>query len=71
MVTKLSFPRMGWSKIAFNALYDLIPGVEVVSPPPVTRDIVELGSKYSPEFVQLQFSREKPHLHEDVHALWI
>jgi predicted nucleotide-binding protein (sugar kinase/HSP70/actin superfamily) len=55
MVTKISFPSMGWSKIAFTALYDLIPGVEVFPPPPVTRDIVELGSKYSPEFVCLPF----------------
>ncbi len=55
MVIRVSFPSMGWSKIAFKGLYRPIPGVEVVDPPVVTRDIVELGAKYSPEFVCLPF----------------
>ena len=46
---------MGWSKIAFKALYEHIPGVEVVYPPDVTREIVKIGSKHSPEFVCFPF----------------
>lgn len=52
---RISFPSMGWSRIAFRALFEKIPGVEVFSPPPVNRDIVKMGAKISPEFVCLPF----------------
>ncbi len=52
---KVSFPRMGWSHIAFKALYTPIPGIEVFEPPAVNREIIKLGAKYSPEFVCFPF----------------
>ncbi|MHA1519736.1 MAG: hypothetical protein ACTSRK_06090 [Promethearchaeota archaeon] len=55
MVKRISFPSMGWSRIAFRALFEKLPGVEVVSPPIVTREIVKIGAKVSPEFVCLPF----------------
>jgi len=55
MVKKISFPSMGHGRIAFSALLDPIPGVEVFFPPDVNRDIVKIGAQYSPEFVCLPF----------------
>ncbi len=52
---KISFPSMGWSKIAAKALMDKIPGIEVVMSPKVTSDIAEMGLRHSPEFVCFPF----------------
>jgi predicted nucleotide-binding protein (sugar kinase/HSP70/actin superfamily) len=54
-MVRISFPAMGYSKIAFKSLLGHLPGVEVVEPPEVTRDIVKIGAKYSPEFVCFPF----------------
>lgn len=51
----VSFPAMGWSKIAFKSLLQFVPGIEIVEPPEVTSDIVKLGAKHSPEFVCFPF----------------
>ncbi len=55
MALKVSFPSMGWSKIGFKALFEHLPGIEIVYPPNVTQDIVTKGAKHSPEFVCLPF----------------
>lgn len=55
MTKIISFPSMGWSRIAFRALFEKLPGVTVFPPPPVTRDIVKMGAKISPEFVCFPF----------------
>lgn len=55
MTLKVSFPNFGNSWVIFKALLESAPGVEVVLPPPVTRKTIELGAKYSPEFVCLPF----------------
>ena len=55
MTIKLSFPRMGWSYISFKAMLNALPGVEVYTPPPVDKHIIELGSRNSPEFVCFPF----------------
>ncbi len=55
MVVRLSFPRMGWSYISFKAMLNAIPGVQVCTPPPISKKIIELGSKNSPEFVCFPF----------------
>jgi len=49
-MVKISFPSMGWSRIAFKSLMNCIPGVEVFYPPAVTSDIAKMGSKNAPEF---------------------
>jgi len=51
----ISFPSMGWSRIAFRALFEKLPGVTVFPPPPVTRDVIKMGAKVSPEFVCFPF----------------
>jgi len=55
MTKKISFPSMGYGKIAFSALLDPIPGVEVFFPPDVNREIIKMGAQHSPEFVCLPF----------------
>ncbi|MCP4763634.1 MAG: hypothetical protein GY870_17825 [archaeon] len=52
---KICFPRMGWSYIAFKALFREVPGFELIDPPKVNKSIVELGLKHSPEFVCFPF----------------
>ncbi|MHA1820939.1 MAG: CoA protein activase [Promethearchaeota archaeon] len=54
-MVRITFPNMGNSWVAFKALLEEIPGVEVVLPPPVTRKTIDLGTKYSPEFVCFPF----------------
>ena len=50
-MVRISFPAMGWSKVAFKALLGVLPGVEIVEPPEVTREVLKLGAEHSPEFV--------------------
>lgn len=52
---RVSFPNMGNCWVAFKTLVETVPNVEVVLPPPVTRKTIELGAKYSPEFVCFPF----------------
>ena len=64
---------MGWSHIAFKALYSPIPGIEVFEPPAVNREIIKLGAKYSPEFVCFPFKVTLGEMlymliHHDVHT---
>lgn len=54
-MVKLSFPNMGNSWVAFKALLGSIPDVEVVLPPQITRETIDLGAKHSPEFVCFPF----------------
>ncbi len=55
MKKKVSFPSMGDGKVAFSALFDTVPGLEVFDPPSVNREIIKLGARYSPEFVCYPF----------------
>ncbi|MBD3351458.1 MAG: CoA protein activase [Candidatus Lokiarchaeota archaeon] len=52
---QVSFPNMGNCWVAFKTLVESVPDIEVVLPPPVTRKTIELGAKYSPEFVCFPF----------------
>lgn len=55
-VIKVSFPHMGDYYIpARFLLTHIFPNVEVVTAPPITSKTIELGSKYSPEFVCTPF----------------
>ncbi len=50
-MVKVSYPAMGWRKIAFRSLLQFIPGVEVLYPPEVNSEIIKMGAKHAPEFV--------------------
>lgn len=52
---RISFPSMGWSKIAFKGLMNRISGIEIITPPKVNSKIAELGIKHAPEFVCFPF----------------
>lgn len=49
-----TFPRMGWATYAFETFLKAL-GVEVRIPSPITQRTLELGTRYSPEFVCLPF----------------
>ncbi|NLV15884.1 MAG: CoA protein activase [Syntrophomonadaceae bacterium] len=49
---RITFPHMGNSHIAISSLLREL-GLDVVVPPPCTRRTLELGARYSPEFVCL------------------
>jgi len=51
---KIAFPRMGNYHIIFEDLVNLLDA-EAVIPPPITKRTIELGTKYSPEFVCVPF----------------
>lgn len=51
---RITFPHMGNSYIAISALLNEL-GLNVVVPPPCNRRTLELGIRYSPEFVCLPF----------------
>lgn len=51
---KVTFPHLGDGWIAFKALLEDL-GLEVVVPPNITKETINLGLKYSPEFVCFPF----------------
>lgn len=51
---QISFPNMGSSWVAFKALLEPI-GAEVILPPPINKETIDLGVKHSPEFVCFPF----------------
>ncbi len=51
----LSFPQMGNYYIPVKYLFKHIFSCEIMSPPNITTKTIELGSKYSPEFVCTPF----------------
>lgn len=54
-MTKISFPLMGDYHIPANYLLKNVLNSEIISPPPITARTIEIGSKYSPEFVCTPF----------------
>ena len=52
---KISFPHMGNYYIAINYLIKKITKQEALIPPKTTRKTIEIGSKYSPDFVCMPF----------------
>jgi predicted nucleotide-binding protein (sugar kinase/HSP70/actin superfamily) len=55
MKKKISFPHMGNYYIVMKYLLSHISNYEVMPPPPITKRTLELGSKYSPDFVCVPF----------------
>src|SRR5271157_5559 len=51
---QITFPNMGSAVYAFKALLESL-GAEVVFPTPITKETIDLGVKYSPEFVCFPF----------------
>ncbi|MEA4925938.1 MAG: CoA protein activase [Syntrophomonadaceae bacterium] len=51
---KVSFPRMGYSYLAFRWLMEEI-GLEAVVPPEPNNETLDLGVRYSPEFACIPF----------------
>jgi predicted nucleotide-binding protein (sugar kinase/HSP70/actin superfamily) len=52
---KVSFPRIGNYYIPMELLFTEGLGVEYVLPPPITKKTLELGSRYSPDYVCAPF----------------
>ena len=55
MNSKITFPHIGNYYIPIYYLISNICHCEVIVPPPITRKTIELGSKYSPDYVCVPF----------------
>ena len=55
MNKKISFPHIGDYYIPINYLLSNITKTEIIIPPPITKKTIELGSKYSPDYVCVPF----------------
>lgn len=55
MTKKITFPHIGNYYIPINYLVKNITNQEVIIPPKITRKTIELGSKYSPDYVCVPF----------------
>ncbi len=51
---RLTFPNMGNSWVAFKAMLEAL-GAEIVLPPPITKETIDIGVRNSPEFVCFPF----------------
>ena len=51
----ISFPHLGYYYIVFNYFLSNACKCKVVVPPPSTKKTIELGAKYSPDFVCAPF----------------
>lgn len=51
----ISFPHMGSYYVAIEFLIKNTLGIKILIPPPITKRTIELGSKYSPDFVCVPF----------------
>ncbi len=54
-MNKITFPHMGDYYIPINYLLENITKSIVIVPPPITKKTIELGSKYSPDYVCMPF----------------
>ena len=52
---KISFPHMGNYCVPIEVVLSLILDCEYLTPPPITKKTLEIGSKYSPDFVCAPF----------------
>lgn len=52
---KISFPHMGNYYIVANYLFNHIINAEIMTAPKITSKTIELGTKYSPDFVCTPF----------------
>ena len=54
-MNKISFPRIGNYHVPFGYFVKRVFDSEVITPPPITRKTIELGSVHSPDFVCAPF----------------
>ncbi|MDY4996615.1 MAG: hypothetical protein SO108_02755 [Bacilli bacterium] len=54
-MNKITFPHMGFYYIPVNYLLENITKKEIIIPPKITKKTIELGSKYSPDYVCMPF----------------
>lgn len=54
-IKKLSFPHLGDYYIPVKFLLNKITNLEISPSPPITRKTIDIGSKYSPDFVCVPF----------------
>ena len=54
-MTKISFPLMASYNIPAYYLLSHITKKQIISPPPITKKTIDLGSKYAPEFICTPF----------------
>ncbi|MHA1728856.1 MAG: hypothetical protein ACTSWY_09010 [Promethearchaeota archaeon] len=55
-MVNVSFPNtLGNARIAFKGFLESIPGINVILPPPVSEETLEIGTKNSPDYVCLPF----------------
>jgi len=54
-MNKISYPLMGDYNIPAEFVLKHILNIDIITPPPITNKTIELGSKYSPEFVCTPF----------------
>ena len=52
---KISFPRYAEYNCAFRYIFEEAMDVRCIQPPAITKRTMELGAKYSPEFVCTPF----------------
>ena len=51
---KVSFPNMGFNRVAFKTFFECM-GAEVIVPEPTNRETIKFGVRHSPEFVCFPF----------------
>ena len=49
--TRVTFPHLGSYCVPIELLFTQGLGVDYVTPPPITNHTLEIGSRYSPDFV--------------------
>ena len=54
-MNKLTFPHMGFYYIPIKFFLSKATKCEIIIPPPITKKTIELGSKYSPDYVCMPF----------------
>ena len=54
-MNKITFPHMGDYYIPINYLLSSVTKCQVITPPPITKKTIELGSKLSPDYVCMPF----------------
>lgn len=54
-MNKITFPHMGDYYIPINYLLSSVTTCQIIIPPPITKKTIELGSKFSPDYVCMPF----------------
>ena len=66
--TKVTFPHLGSYCIPLEVLFKEGVGVDYITPPPITQRTLEIGNKYSPDFVCSPFKYNLGNYIESIEA---